>query len=70
LKDCSCEDGSDGWEVVGEDALELTEEGGGRYRKSFFGFKLEVEVSCPTCEVSETVVLGNKVAASEMEELA
>jgi hypothetical protein len=68
LEDCRCEDGSDGWEVEGD--AELVEEGGGRYRKSFYGFKMEATVKCPACNSSATVTLEEKVAASQMEVLA
>lgn len=43
LEECDCEDKD--WEIS-EDSVEGTEEGGGRYKKSYFGFCLHATVKC------------------------
>ena len=54
---------------ISEDGVEPIEEGGGRYKKSYFGAEVAFTVTCNCCkkEFFEGVV-SDKVAASEMEE--
>jgi len=55
---------------VEEDGVDMIEEDGSRYQKSYFGASLTVKVTC-SCGKMEpiTVEMSDKVAASEMEEL-
>lgn len=62
-----------------EDGVDMIEEGGGRYAKSYYGASLTVRVTCTCGKLGEldkdgkgqgiTVELSDKVAASEMEEM-
>jgi hypothetical protein len=58
---------------------EATENGGGRYKKSYYGFSLEGEITCSCgkeviCDTTEyvdgsSVLIRDEVAASEMDEV-
>jgi hypothetical protein len=56
---------------VEEDGADLIEEGGVRYKKSYYGAEVQFTISC-TCdkefELSNT--MSEKVSASEMEEIS
>lgn len=47
---------------------EQVEEGGGRYKKSYFGASFEVVVTCGCGETVHSFTMTDKVAASEMDE--
>lgn len=51
------------------DSVDQVEEGGGRYKKSYFGACVSVEVECECGEVLCTVEATDKVAASAMDEM-
>ncbi len=70
LEDCDCDEDARDLEVSGEDTVEAVEEGGGRYKKSYFGFKLTGTVKCEKCGATASCDLEEKVAASEMEEMS
>lgn len=67
--------------TIEETSCEPTEEGGGRYAKSYYGCILEGEITCScgkpvvikdfggTAFEGNAVTIGDKVAASEMDEL-
>lgn len=44
-------------------------EGKGRYAKTFYGFSMEVEVSCKECKLKESVEIKDDIAAGSMDEL-
>lgn len=69
LEDCDCGDDQD-LELDGEDTVELVEEGGGRYKKSYYGFQMTASVKCLKCGASASVQLSEKAAASEFEEIS
>jgi hypothetical protein len=54
---------------VEEDGLDTLEEGGGRYKKSYYGYTLTVAIKHEGVTLG-TVELTDKCAASEMDELA
>jgi hypothetical protein len=54
---------------VEEDALEQIEEGGGRYKKSYFGARVDFTVSCSCGKLSVSGGMEAKVAASGMDEM-
>jgi len=60
----------EGHELTAEFTAEATEDGGGRYAKSYFGVSCICTVTCSCGELDENVDMSDKVAASEMEELA
>ena len=50
--------------------VEQVEEGGGRYKKSYYGASVSYDVTCPCSpEPVASGTLSDKVAAAEMEEL-
>lgn len=63
--------GDDGHELeVEETGVVAIEEGGGRYKKSYFGAEVSFVVKCGCgCEYEEAGSVSDKVAASEMEDL-
>lgn len=56
--------------TVEETSVEMIEEGGGRYKKSYYGAEVSFRVTC-ACDESWSVEgeVSDKVAASEMEEM-
>lgn len=50
------------------DSVEATEEGGGRYKKAFYGVVLEATVTCSCCGAHGSLTLSDKCAASAMDE--
>lgn len=55
---------------VEETSIDQIEEGGGRWKKSYFGAEVFYTVTCGCgCEFSHEGSFSDKVAASEMEEL-
>lgn len=59
----------EGHELSAEFDASLLEEGGGRYKKSYFGVDLKVTVTCSCGDFHEVFDYSDKVAASEMDEL-
>lgn len=59
-------------EVYAEmDEVQAIEEGGGRYKKSYYGLSIDYSIKC-ACDREKVLTTGSmseKVAASEMEEL-
>lgn len=59
-------------EVYAEmDEVQAIEEGGGRYKKSYYGLSIDFSIKC-ACDREKVLATGSmseKVAASEMEEL-
>src|SRR5262245_36266183 len=58
------------FELMGEPEVTAIEEGGSRYAKSYFGAEVSGEIQCTKCEEQIEFSASEKVAASEMEELA
>jgi hypothetical protein len=59
----------DGHDISVEFEPEQIEEGGGRYKKAFFGAGGTITVTCSDCNESTEVEWSDKVAASDMEEI-
>lgn len=49
--------------------LSSLEEGGGRYKKSYFGAEGELRVTCSTCDAQASVKWSDKIDASSMDEV-
>lgn len=54
---------------VGEPTVENVEEGGGRYKKSYFGYELNVELTCEKCKATTDFSIKEKIAAGDMDEV-
>jgi hypothetical protein len=60
----------EGHELTAEEgSVDVIEEGGHRYAKSYHGVQLTVNVTCSCGKLNEVVEMSDKVCASGMEEL-
>ncbi len=63
-----CDSDEDGHDVEVEENLSILEEGGGRYKKSYYGAEGTLHLKC-SCGKTFDVEWSDKVAASSMDDL-
>lgn len=55
--------------TIEETSCDLTESGGGRYKKNMIGFSLSYHVKCEDCSYSVTGIIEDATSASSFDEL-
>lgn len=54
---------------IEENGIDQIEEGGGRYKKSYFGASVDYKITCSCGQFEVTGTVSDKIPASHMEEL-